>query len=114
MTDIASANLTLSSPLGDTVYTLRSTCTGFVPSPGFWYEKIGVREGGLLHFDGNNSINALTDGLMPQRAMLGLTRTKCASGELAARATMRGSGFFPSTTDCPMCVDAPTGRQIAE
>lgn len=114
VTDKASANFALSSSLGDTVYTLRSTCTGFVLSPRFWHETNAVHGGCLLYIDGNNSINAVTDGLMLLRAVLGLTGTKKGSCDLAARATMHVSGFFPSTTDCPMCVDAPTDRQIVE
>jgi hypothetical protein len=78
--NMASNNFKLSSSLGDTVYTLRSTSAGFVLSPGFWHATIGVTQGCVLDLDGNNSITALTDGLMLLRAMLGLTDTAVTNG----------------------------------
>ena len=80
--NIASPNFKLFSSVGDTVYTLRSTSTGFVLSPGFWHATIGVTQGCVLDVDGNNSISALTDGLMLLRAMLGLTGTAVTNGAI--------------------------------
>ena len=78
--NMASTNFKLSSSLGDAVYTLRSTSAGFVLSPGFWHATIGVTQGCVLDLDGNNSITALTDGLMLLRAMLGLTDSAVTNG----------------------------------
>ena len=83
---MASTNFKLSSSVGDTVYTLRSTSAGYVLSPGFWHSTIGVTQGCVLDLDGNNSINALTDGLMLLRAMLGLTDTAVTNGAIGANA----------------------------
>lgn len=88
--DMASTSFKLSSSVGDTVYTLRSTSNGFVLSPGFWHATIGVTQGCVLDLDGNNSISALTDGLLLLRAMLGLTDTAVTNGAIgvgAARTT---------------------------
>ena len=85
--DMASTSFKLSSSVGDTVYTLRSTSPGFVLSPGFWNATIGVIQGCVLDLDGNNSINALTDGLLLLRAMLGLTDTAVTHGAIGAGAT---------------------------
>ena len=84
---MASTNFKLSSSVGNTVYTLRSTSSGFVLSPGFWHATIGVTQGCVLDLDGNNSINALTDGLLLLRAMLGLTDTAVTIGAIGAGAT---------------------------
>ena len=81
--DMASTSFKLSSSLGDTVYTLRSTSAGFVLNPGFWHATIGVTQGCVLDLDGSNSISALTDGLMLLRAMLGLTDTAVTNGATA-------------------------------
>ncbi len=88
--NMAWTNFTLSSSLGDTVYTLRSTSTGFVLSPGFWHATNGVTQGCVLDVDGNNAITALTDGLMLLRAMLGLIDDAVTNG-----ATVSGA---PRTT----------------
>ena len=88
--NMTSTNFKLSSSLGDTVYTLRSTSSGFVLSPGFWHATIGVTQGCVLDVDGNNAINALTDGLMLLRVMLGLTDDAVTNG-----ATVSGA---PRTT----------------
>ena len=85
--DMASpAGFKLSSSVGDTVYTLRSTSTGFVQSPGFWQAAIGVSQGCVLDLDGNNTIDALTDGLLLLRAMLGLTDAAVTNGAIGAGA----------------------------
>ncbi|MEO7253360.1 MAG: hypothetical protein ABIZ64_03860 [Casimicrobium sp.] len=88
--DLASANFKLSSSVGDMAYTMRSTSTGFVLSPGFWHATIGVTQGCVLDVDGNNSITAMTDGLMLLRVMLGLTDDAVING-----ATVSGA---PRTT----------------
>ena len=85
--NMASTNFRVSSSVGDTVYTLRSTSTSFVLSPGFWHATIGVTQGCVLDVDGNNSISALTDGLMLLRAMLGLTDNAVTNGAVGAGAT---------------------------
>ena len=84
--DMASPSFKLSSSLGDTVYQLRSTSAGFVLSPGFWNATVGVTQGCVLDVDGNNSISALTDGLMLLRAMLGLTGSAVTNGATASGA----------------------------
>ena len=84
---MASTNFKLSSSVEDTVYTLRSTSSDFVLSPGLWHATIGVTQGCVLDLDGNNSINALTDGLLLLRAMLGLTDTAVTIGAIGAGAT---------------------------
>ena len=48
---MASTTFKLSSSVGDTVHTPRST--GFVLSPGFWQATIGVTLGCVIDLDGN-------------------------------------------------------------
>lgn len=79
----ASTNFKLASSVGDAVYSPRSTSTGFVLSPGFWNATIGLTQGCVLDVDGNNTISALTDGLMLLRAMLGLTEDAVTNGATA-------------------------------
>ena len=81
--NMASTNFMLSSSVGDTAYTARSTSTGFVLSPGFWHATTGITQGCVLDLDGNNSISALTDGLLLLRAMLGLTDNAVTNGAIA-------------------------------
>ena len=81
--DMASTSFKLSSSLGDMAFTVRQTSTGFVLSPGFWHAVFGVTQGCVLDIDGNQRIDATTDGLMLLRAMLGLTGTTVTAGATA-------------------------------
>ena len=96
--NIASANFKPSSSLGDAVYTLRGTSTGFVLSPGFWHAAIGVTQGSVHDIDGNNSINALTDGLMLLRAMFGLTGTAVTNGAVQGSRSWAEIRTYPHST----------------
>ena len=78
--DMASVNFKISSSVGDTTFTARQTGSSFVLSPGFWHSVIGVTQGCVIDIDGNQTISAITDGLMLLRAMLGLTGTAVTTG----------------------------------
>ena len=91
------ANFKQSSSLGDAVDTLRGTSTGFVVSPDFRHAAIGVTPGCVHDIDGNNSINALTDGLMLLRAMFGLARTAVTNAQ--CRAAVPGPKVEPTSTE---------------
>ena len=85
--DMASTSFKLSSSLGDMTFTVRQTSTGFVLSPGFWHSVIGVTQGCVLDVDGNQRIDATTDGVMLLRAMFGLTGTAVTNGAVVGGRT---------------------------
>ena len=76
----ASTNYVLSSSVGEAVFPMRSISTNYRMTSGFWGAVAGVRQGCVLDVDGDQTVGALTDGLILLRAMLGLTGPALVAG----------------------------------
>ena len=59
----------------------------YATAPGFWPTIKGIGPGCILDLDGNGTIDALTDGVLLVRVLLGLTGSAVTNGALGANAT---------------------------
>jgi hypothetical protein len=80
MAAMASSSYRLSSSIGDAAVTAPGSSAAYVLMPGFWHAVIGVRDGCVLDVDGDQTVGALTDGLILLRVMLGLTGDSVVAG----------------------------------
>lgn len=81
-----SNNYVLSSSVGEAVFPLRSASANYRMTSGFWGAVVGLRLGCVLDVDGDQTVDALTDGLILLRAMLGLTGPALVAGAIGPTA----------------------------
>lgn len=84
---MSSSNYKVSSSLGDAVFGGTSTSVSFRLTSGLWPQAYGVGPVCILDLDGNGRIDALSDGLMLVRTMLGLSGTAVTAGAIGSGAT---------------------------
>ncbi len=83
----ASSQYLLSASVGDAVLPLRANSANYRLRGGFWGAVVGLRQGCVLDVDGDQTVNALTDGVIILRALLGLSGDSLIAGAVGAGAT---------------------------
>jgi hypothetical protein len=82
----ASSLYLLTASVGDAVFPLRASSGNYRLRGGFWGAVVGLRQGCVLDVDGDHTVNALTDGVILLRAMLGLSGDSLIAGAVGAGA----------------------------
>lgn len=83
---MTSPSYELRSSLGDNIFGAASTSPSYRVTTGLWSQIYGSGPVCVLDLDGNGRVDALTDGLLLVRAMLGLTGSAVTSGAIGSGA----------------------------